>query len=238
MLRRWPARAPAVHIGPRMPRSRITLKLATSLDGRIATASGESRWITGEAARAEVHKLRAAHDAVMIGAETARRDDPSLLARTEPAPDHQPVRVVVTSALDIPTSGRLFEGPRLPPLIVFGGPDAPDDRRAALEAAGAQVEWAKLAPNGLSLIDVLEMLEAKDCESVLVEGGGRLAASLIAADVVDRIEWFRAPMVLGAEGRPAVAALALAKLADAPTYRRVALRELGPDIWESYERVS
>jgi len=222
----------------RMPRPRVTLKLATSLDGRIATALGESRWITGEAARAEVQKLRASHDAVMVGAETARRDDPSLLARTDPPPAKQPARVVVTGDLNIPTAGRLFEGPRLSPLIVFGSAEAPEERRAALEAAGARVERAKSTADGLSLAEVLNVLKTMDFESVLVEGGGRLAASLVVAGAVDRIEWFRAPIVLGAGGAPAVAALFHERLADAPRFRRVALRELGPDIWESYERAS
>jgi diaminohydroxyphosphoribosylaminopyrimidine deaminase / 5-amino-6-(5-phosphoribosylamino)uracil reductase len=220
-----------------MPRPRITLKLATSLDGRIATASGESRWITGEAARAEVQKLRASHDAVMIGAETARRDDPSLLARTDGV-SLQPARVVLTSRFDIPFDGKLFESLAASPLIVFGAERAGPAQQAILEGAGARVESVPATAIGLDIGAVLTRLVELNFGSVLAEGGGKLAAALIAADVVARIEWFRAPMVLGAEGRPAVASLALAKLADAPTFRRVALRELGPDIWESYERVS
>lgn len=222
-----------------MARPRVTLKLATSLDGRIATGSGESRWITGEAARAEVQRLRAAHDAVMVGAETARRDDPSLLARTEPPPTEQPARVVVTSRFDIPFEGKLFACLDQSPLLVFGGERASPARHAVLEGAGARVEQAPFSDKGgLEIGAVLARLEELGFASVLAEGGGRLAASLIAADVVDRIEWFRAPLVLGAEGRPAVAGLALARLGDAPRYRRVALRELGPDVWEGYERTS
>lgn len=220
-----------------MPRPRVTLKLATSLDGRIATASGESRWITGEAARAEVHMLRASHDAVMIGAETARRDDPSLLARTAPPPAKQPARVVVTSRLDIPFEGKLYAALDQSPLFVFGAERASPARHAVLEGAGARVENVPVAEGGrIEIGAVLSRLEELGLVSVLAEGGGRLAASLIAADVVDRIEWFRAPLVLGAEGRPAVSVMALARLSDAPRYRRVALRELGPDVWESYER--
>src|SRR6185436_16036628 len=99
-----------------MVRPHVTLKLATSLDGRIATASGESRWITGEAARAEVQKLRAAHDAVMVGAETVRKDNPSLLARTEPPPVKQPARVIVTTRLDIPPDAKMFADAEAPVL--------------------------------------------------------------------------------------------------------------------------
>jgi diaminohydroxyphosphoribosylaminopyrimidine deaminase / 5-amino-6-(5-phosphoribosylamino)uracil reductase len=220
-----------------MPRPSVTLKLATSLDGGIATASGESRWITGEAARAEVQKLRASHDAVMIGAETARRDDPSLLARAGGV-TLQPARIVLTSLFNIPFEGKLFENLAASPLIVFGAERAGPARQAILEGAGARVEVVPATEGGIDIAAVLARLDALNFGRVLAEGGGKLAAALIAADVVDRLEWFRAPMLLGAEGKAAVAALALAKLADAPTYRRVALRELGPDIWESYERVS
>lgn len=220
-----------------MSRPRVTLKLATSLDGRIATASGESGWITGEAARAEVQRLRAAHDAVMIGAETARRDDPSLLARTEPPPAKQPARVVLSKKFDVPTFGRLFENLDASPLIILGGEVGPTS--SLVTQAGAKIG---VVVNDGPHVDAGLALHCLQLEwrfgSVLAEGGGRLAASLIAADAVDRIEWFRAPIVLGAEGRPAVAALALARLANAPRFKRVALRELGPDIWESYERAS
>lgn len=219
-----------------MDRPRVTLKLATSLDGRIATATGESRWITGEAARAEVQKLRASHDAVMIGAGTARADDPSLLARTEPPPAKQPMRVVVTGRLDIPLEGKLYAGIQQSPLIVFGRERAGPAKAAILEAMGVQVEAAPAQGEGVDLAAVLSRLQALGVKSLLVEGGGVLAASAIAAGLVDRLEWFRAPILLGAEGRPAVAALALGKLSQAPVFRRVAFQALGPDVWESYER--
>ncbi|MDX2277031.1 MAG: RibD family protein [Hyphomonadaceae bacterium] len=214
----------------------MTLKLATSLDGRIATASGESRWITGEAARAEVQKLRAASDAVMIGAATARADNPSLLARTEPAPVSQPIRVVVTTRFDIPFEGHLFEALDQSPLIVFGAERAGPAHQAVLEGAGARIETAPRTADGVDIDAVLRRLGELGVARVLAEGGGKLAAALISANAVDRVEWFRAPIVLGAEGRPAIGALALGKLADAPAWRRVAVREIGPDLWESYER--
>lgn len=221
-----------------MNRPSITLKVATSLDGRIATASGESRWITGDAARAEVQKLRAAHDAVMVGSGTARADDPELLARTEPPPARQPLRVVLDTEFALPVSGRLFASLKAAPLLIIGSNDIESESRAALEAAGARTASVGRGPLGVDVEAALSVLAAEGVERVLCEGGGQLAASLIAAEAVDRIEWFRAPIVLGAEGRPGVAALVMARLADAPAFRRVALRELGPDIWESYERVS
>lgn len=221
-----------------MNRPQVTLKLATSLDGRIATAAGESRWITGEAARAEVQKLRAAHDAVLIGSGTARADDPELLARTELAPERQPVRVVLDTEFSIASGGRLFETLDRAKLLIIGAADADSGRREALERAGARTAGVARGPAGIDAEAALGVMVGHGIEGVLCEGGGKIAASLIAAEVVDRLEWFRAPIVLGAEGRSGVAALALSSLADAPRFKRVALRELGPDIWESYERVS
>jgi diaminohydroxyphosphoribosylaminopyrimidine deaminase/5-amino-6-(5-phosphoribosylamino)uracil reductase len=221
-----------------MTRPHVTLKLATSLDGRIATASGESRWITGEAARAEVQKLRASHDAVMVGSGAARADDPELLARTDPPPSKQPLRVVLDTEFAMAPSGRLFASLDRAPVLIIGAMDVEAGRRAVLEAAGAGTCGVGRAPAGVDIEAALGALADAGVERVLVEGGGELAASLIAAEAVNRIEWFRAPMVLGAEGRPGVGALALARLAAAPRFRRIALRELGPDLWESYERVS
>lgn len=219
-----------------MSRPRVTLKLATSLDGRIATASGESRWITGEAARAQVHRMRAASDAVVVGAGTVRADNPSLLARTEPALTRQPMRVVVTTRLEILPEGRLFEGMAQSPLVIFGGVRTSPARHAILEAVGARIEQVALASKGLDLAAVLARLGELGAERVLCEGGGKLAAALIAAGAVDRLEWFRAPITLGADAKPALGELGLNALAQAPAWRRVALRELGPDLWESYER--
>ena len=219
-----------------MPRPRVTLKLATSLDGRIATAAGESQWITGEASRAEVQRLRAARDAVLVGAETVRKDNPSLLARTEPAPAKQPTRVVVTTRLEIAPDAKMFGDVAIAPVIVFGAPRVSPARHAILEAMGARIEAVETGLGGVDMSAVLERLAALGIGSVLVEGGGKIAASLIAAGAVDRIEWFRAPLILGGDGRPAIADLTYDALADAPRFKRVALRELGPDVWESYER--
>jgi diaminohydroxyphosphoribosylaminopyrimidine deaminase/5-amino-6-(5-phosphoribosylamino)uracil reductase len=219
-----------------MARPYVTLKLATSLDGRIATASGESRWISGERARLQVQLMRADAAYVMIGAGTARADNPSLLARTDPAPVRQPHRVVVTTGFDIPAQGKLFESLDKSPLIVFGAGGGTRASRAALQAAGARIEEVAHAPHGLDVAAVLDRLGEITPGGVLAEGGGALAASLLAADAVDRIEWFHAPIMLGAEGRPAIGALELSRLADVRRWRRVAVREIGPDLWQSYER--
>ena len=206
-------------------RPRVTLKLATSLDGRIATATGESQWITGPQARLQGHRLRAAHDAILVGVETVLADDPELTVRL---PDHagpHPLRVVLDSRLRTPATAKVASGSTL--IFTTAQPHpigqaeiitvAADDGRPAISA-------------------VLDALSARAITSILIEGGGRVAASFIQAGAVDAIEWFRAPMLLGGEGRPCIASLALAKLADAPKFRRLGVEPVGDDLWERYAR--
>jgi len=205
---------------------RVTLKLATSLDGRIATASGESRWITGEAARLEGHRLRAAHDAILVGVETVLHDDPELTARLPGRAVDQPLRVVLDSRLRTPATAKLA-GENT--LILTAAPPAP--------VGAAQVRQVEVEDNRPSIPAVLRALESVGVASLLIEGGGQVAASFLQAGAVDRLEWFRAPLLLGAEGRPCVAALALAKLADAPKFRRLGALPAGDDLWERYDRL-
>lgn len=205
---------------------RVTLKLATSLDGRIATASGESRWITGEAARLEGHRLRAAHDAILVGVETVLHDDPELTARLPGRAVDQPLRVVLDSRLRTPATAKLA-GENT--LILTAAPPAP--------VGAAQVRQVEAEDNRPSIPAVLRALESVGVASLLIEGGGQVAASFLRAGAVDRLEWFRAPLLLGAEGRPCVAALALAKLADAPKFRRLGAAPAGDDLWERYDRL-
>jgi diaminohydroxyphosphoribosylaminopyrimidine deaminase/5-amino-6-(5-phosphoribosylamino)uracil reductase len=217
-------------------RPQVTLKLATSLDGRIATASGESKWITGPAARAAGHALRAAHDAILIGAETAVTDDPELTARTEPPAARQPLRVVLDTRLRLSPDSRLMRTLSYGPVLIVCGRDADRGARAALEAAGARVRSVGRGLDGLDLADVLDALHEESAARLLVEGGGRVAASFLRAGLVDALEWFRAPRLLGAEGRPGIAELQIAALADAPRFKRVAVKEIEADLWESYLR--
>ena len=205
---------------------RVTLKLATSLDGRIATATGESRWITGAAAREQGHRLRAAHDAVLAGVQTVLADDPQLTVRLPGRPVDQPLRVVLDSRLRTPATARLAGAGTL--ILTTAEPTA---------VGGALVERVEADGHGRPAIDgVMKALKRHGVGSVLIEGGGQVAASFIAADAVDALEWFRAPILLGGEGRPCVAALAMAQLSDAPRFRRLAVEPLGPDLWERYER--
>ena len=212
----------------------VTLKLATSLDGRIATAAGESRWITGTAAREAVHRLRAEHDAVAIGVQTALADDPELTVRLDGFSGRQPSRVVFDSRQRLPADGKLAATAKdIPTLLVTV--EAPS---AALSASGVTVLTVQAGSDGRpDLCVALQALSHQGVERLLVEGGGRLAASFLKAGLVDRIEWFRAPLLLGAEGRPAVGELGLDALATAPRFRRVFVQEVGEDLWERYERI-
>ena len=212
---------------------RVTLKLATSLDGRIATASGESRWITGEAARAAVHALRADHDAVLIGVETAIADDPELTVRSANFTGRQPARVVLDSRQRLAPDCKLVRTARQTPTYVVSITNSNN----RLTDAGVKVLTVKAVGERPDLKASLEALEAEGIGSVLVEGGGQVAASFIRCELVDRIEWFRAPIVLGGEGRPAIGSLALTELAKAPRFKRVALDAVGDDLWERYERI-
>jgi diaminohydroxyphosphoribosylaminopyrimidine deaminase/5-amino-6-(5-phosphoribosylamino)uracil reductase len=205
---------------------RVTLKLATSLDGRIATASGESQWITGEAARLEGHRLRAAHDAILVGVETVLHDDPELTARLPGRTVDQPLRVVLDSRLRTPATAKVASANT---LILTAADPRP--------VGGAQVRRIEAAEGRPTVPAVLDALAKAGVASILIEGGGQVAASFLRAGVVDRLEWFRAPILLGAEGRPCVAALALAKLADAPKFRRLGAAPAGDDLWERYDRI-
>jgi diaminohydroxyphosphoribosylaminopyrimidine deaminase/5-amino-6-(5-phosphoribosylamino)uracil reductase len=211
-----------------------TLKLATSLDGRIATATGQSRWITGPEARAEAHRLRAGHDAVMVGIETALADDPELTVRLQGYEGRQPARVVLDSRQRLQCTAKLVQTARaVPTYVITTTPASPD-----LVSCGVRVLTVKAVGDGRpELESALEALRSEGLERVLVEGGGQVAGAFLRCGLAERIEWFRAPMILGAEGRPGIGPLALSELADAPRFRRTEVRPVGLDLWETYERI-
>ena len=211
---------------------RITLKLATSLDGRIATASGESRWITGPDARREVHALRAAHQAVLVGVETVIADDPALTVRMGDFTGMQPQRVVLDSRLRTPPSSILVTTARETPTVVI----TTHGSNECLTDAGVTVIEAGEKDGRVDPGSAVAALKERGVDQILIEGGGQVAAAFLRAGLVDAVEWFRAPMLLGAEGRPAVGGLAIGVLAEAPRFRRVSVAEVGQDLWERYER--
>ena len=213
----------------------VTLKLAASLDGRIATASGESRWITGPEARARVHAMRAAHDAVMVGAGTARADDPMLTVRGLGVA-HQPLRVVAARTLDLDPGGNLGRSAREVPLWLVHGPAAPAAARAAWTDTGARLIEVAEAAGALDPGAILAALGAAGLTRVFCEGGGQFAASLLGAGLVDEIALFTAGLALGADARPALGALGLGALAAAPRFRLAGVEQIGADTLSLWSR--
>ncbi len=179
----------------------VALKLALSVDGRIATRTGASRWITGKTARAKVHALRAKHDAVGVGIGTVLADDPTLTVRD--APGTHPVRIVFDSKLRLPLSSKLISTTDEAALVVVTTVDAPADAAAALEDRGITVLRAESTTEGrVDLLTALQELASVHVVSLMVEGGAELAGSFLAARLADQLHAFIAPSLLGPRGRP------------------------------------
>lgn len=211
----------------------VTVKLATSLDGRIATAAGESRWITGETARAHAHGLRARSDAILVGNRTAVADDPELTCRLPGLEGRSPVRVVLGGRTPLPPSHRLVEtAHRVPTLLVA----AKGSGTGAGAAGGVEV----VEVEGRDLPDpaaALQALGGRGINWLMVEGGGRTIGALLARGLVDRIVWYRSSTVLGADGVPGISGLDLERLDQAPNFVRLSARRLDQDLVETYVRV-
>jgi diaminohydroxyphosphoribosylaminopyrimidine deaminase/5-amino-6-(5-phosphoribosylamino)uracil reductase len=219
-------------------RPHLTLKLAATLDGRIATRRGESRWITGRRARTWVHLMRARADAVLIGAGTARADDPMLDVRGLGPRVAQPLRVVADGGLSLPLTGRLVASAGDIPLRVLHRPGAPDERRAALNGLGVETVEVAVGDSGLlDLADALQRLAEGGVTRVLCEGGAKLAAGLLAAGLVDEIALFTAGKAIGGDGIPAVAAFGLDRLADAPGFELEHVEPVGNDVFSLWRRI-
>lgn len=218
------------------PLPSVTLKLATSLDGRIALASGESRWITGPQSRARVHAMRADHDAVLTGIGTVLADAPLLTARTDPPAARQPLRVVLDTHGRCPPDAPLLSAPAPAPLVLVG-PQA-GAAGSALVRAGAEVSVLPVDPASgrVDLAAALAHLAGRGVRRVMVEAGGTLAGALVRAGLVDTLVWFRAPLLIGGTGRPVLDDLAPARLAEAPRLVRVDIQPCGDDLMETYRR--
>ncbi len=194
----------------------VALKLATSLDGRIADGVGRSRWISGPEAREWAHRLRAGFDAIAVGAETARRDDPALTVRGSVSPRREPRRVVFIRETALPVALKLLRGGGEQPAVVVRVGPVREAQAGSRELSAADLPAAMRALRGLGI------------GSLLVEGGGRLAGALLGAGLVDRLYWVQAPLWLG-EGVPAVAGLPGVALEAAERWRVTERRPLGED---------
>ena len=214
---------------------RLIVKIAASLDGRIALKNGESRWITGELARADVHRLRAQSSAVVTGIDTVLSDDPQLTVR-DPSLDlagRTPMRVVLDSTLRMPVSARMLR--EAGETLVFTSDEADASRASALEAAGAQVIRVPLADDGhISTHAVLQELGITLCNDVLVEAGPTLSGSLIQQGLADELIVYIAPKLLGPDARAMATLPLLTTLADAGTFILMETEPCGDDVKLTY----
>lgn len=222
----------------RKKRPYVTLKCASTIDGRIATRSGDSQWITGDAARSAAHLMRARHDAVLIGSITALQDNPALTCRLPGLESRSPVRVVLDGRLQLPLSHDLVRTAQdVPTWMVTLRPSADDqtERRDAYASAGVRIVEVDPDPNGHpDLAQALGRIADEGITRLMVEGGGQVASSFISARMVDEIVWFRAPCVIGGDGLPALAGIGVEELSGAPRPLRLGTRVVGEDIVEHY----
>jgi diaminohydroxyphosphoribosylaminopyrimidine deaminase/5-amino-6-(5-phosphoribosylamino)uracil reductase len=208
----------------------VTLKVAATLDGKIATARGESRWITGPAARKMVHRLRAGADAIVTGIGTVLMDDPSLTVRIGAVHPHVPLRIVLDPSLRIPLRAKVLTGRKASTLIVTTTA-GPASKRAVLEKMGAEVLVLPAQEGRIQWKVLLSKLGQRGIASLLIEGGAEVNASVLRAGVVDRVLFFLAPRLLG--GRAAIGVIggmSPARLSDALRVKKLTLSRVGPDI--------
>ncbi|MBI5886927.1 MAG: bifunctional diaminohydroxyphosphoribosylaminopyrimidine deaminase/5-amino-6-(5-phosphoribosylamino)uracil reductase RibD [Deltaproteobacteria bacterium] len=209
----------------------VTVKLAASLDGRIAVAGGQSRWITGEAARRYVHRLRALSDAVLTGRGTVAKDDPAFTVRD--CRGLNPLRVLLDTAFRTPLGAAIFKSSptdRFPyPAMVFTTLAASRAKITKAEALGIEVVVVRKGACGVDINAVMAELGRREVTSVLAEGGGAIAASLLKAGAIDRVSFHVAPIIIGSDGVAAVGGLGLKAVSGAPRLKRVSVKRLGSD---------
>jgi diaminohydroxyphosphoribosylaminopyrimidine deaminase/5-amino-6-(5-phosphoribosylamino)uracil reductase len=209
----------------------VTLKAAISLDGKIATVTGESRWITGEAARRRVHEMRNEVDAVLVGIGTILRDDPLLTTRLGVPGQRDPVRVIVDNLARLPAKARVINPASAAPTLVVVGPKAPAYKVERLREAGATVLVLEQSARRISLAALMQALVAREITSVLIEGGAEIHASALAEGIVDKVAFFLAPLLIGGKTAPsALGGPGIEKLADAVRLRDVRFTPLGEDL--------
>ncbi len=233
------ARAHSGHVA-RIAKGRphVTLKLAVSADGMIGTSQGERMIITGKPAFDAVQAMRTEFDVVMVGIGTVLIDDPRLTVRLPGLEKCSPARVILDANARLPMDSRLVQSAGAAPLIVFVGPRASLDARAALTEAGVKVVEVDVLAGGVDLEQVLEKLADDGFSRVLAEGGARVASSLVSGDLLEEVAIFRAPVVVGANGVRALGGMALSAIERSPRYRMVETTVVGEDQLRRYVRAA
>ena len=219
----------------RRERPLVTLKLATSADARVATRTGESQWITGAEARAAGQQLRASHDAILIGSGTALADDPLLTCRLPGLEARSPARIVLDGSVRLAPTSQLAATAGEVPTWLITREDAPVDRTAPLRARRVELIEAVAGPDGrLDPGSVLRLLAGRGITRLLIEGGPTVATAFLRARLVDRLAWFRAPLLLGGDGVPALGPLDIDRLDQARALAPGRIRTLAADQLASY----
>ena len=212
-----------------------TVKIATSMDGCIASSSGDSKWITGPEARARGHLMRAEHDAIMVGVQTARHDNPYLTCRLPGMFDRSPVRVVLDTHLSLPLNTHLVTTASEIPTWIVTADETTAEQSLPFEAAGVSVLRVGKGGDGmLRMEEIMSELAKKGITRLLVEGGQQVVTSLMRADLVARLNWFRAPLIIGGDGVPAIGALAFEQLGMAQRFRCISRESFGEDTLECF----
>ncbi len=208
----------------------VIMKSAATLDGKIAAASGESRWITGEQARKWVHKIRSQVDAVMIGVGTILRDDPQLTVRLQRGSVRNPIRVIVDSHLRTPPAARVLHPGTGAEVFIAALSGVPSEKEAALRARGARILAVPPRDGRVDLAELMRQLGERGITSILMEGGSELNASALAQGVVDKVLIFFAPMIMGGwDSPPIVGGRGPLNLQEARQLTRISIQKLGRD---------
>lgn len=216
-------------------RPMVSVKLASSLDGRTATHSGHSQWITGERARNRAHLMRAKADAILVGSATAVVDDPELTCRLPGLGNRSPIRIVADGRLRLPLTSKLVKTAKEIPVWIFTRGDGDEARRQAFLDCGVElIDLPVEADGNMSMSAAMQKLGERGITRLMVEGGSRLVSSLMRAGLVDRLDWFQAPKLIGGDGYPALAGLGVDKVEAAPGFDLLEVLSLGEDTLQSY----
>ena len=216
----------------------VSLKIASSLDGKISTFAGKSKWITGELARLHGHSLRANHDVILVGINTVLKDNPRLDCRIKGLEKHSPVRVIVDSSLSIPIKSNVLNNINRIPTIIWTKKNIASPKKKILINMGVKIVELYKNNNKLNLIEGLTDLSNKGFNRVLVEGGSEISASLMANNLIDKVFLYRSGIFIGGDGLSGIASYNIHNLDLAKRYNLLKTRILDGDVLEEWSLVS